>query len=76
MTDKNDLLEQLQKDDLYKQIITNIPEDQRTLVEELTIEFVQAMQAGAIDHLMKMVENPEFIEAFIKQMHESNPDKF
>lgn len=73
--DIRDLREMLKDDPLYKQVVAALPDDQRQKIEEVVLDFVTGMQSGAIEPMMAMVDNPEFVAAFLEVMSDRDPDR-
>lgn len=73
--DISDLREMLKNDPMYKQICETLPEDQRDKVEAMALDFVTGMQTGAIEPILKMIEKPDFIEAFLGIMADRDPER-
>jgi hypothetical protein len=58
-----DLRKILEEDELYKGICAALPEDQRHKVQEFVMKYVESLQSGAWEPLLKMFNDKEFVEA-------------
>lgn len=69
-----DLKEQLMNDPVVKAVLNAVPEQDRPRIEAFVLDFLDGWKTGAVDPIIAMASDPEFVKAFVKAMAERDPE--
>lgn len=67
-----DLKKLLENDELYKQVCEMLPEDQRHKVQEFVFQYISSLQTGALEPLLKMLNDEKFSDALYTAVEKRN----
>lgn len=70
-----DLRKVLEGDELYKQVCEALPEDQRHKVQEFVMQYINSLQTGAWEPLLKIFSDPEFSKALYNMVDQDKLKK-
>ena len=69
-----DMQQMLLQDPLVQAVLSAVPESERSKIEAFAIDFLNGWKDGAVDPIIKMASNPDFVKALMKTISANDPD--
>lgn len=60
-------------DPLVKAVLSAVPDQDRDRIMAYVMDFVAGWKSGAVDPIIAMASDPEFVKAFMKAMTDRDP---
>lgn len=69
-----DMKQMLWNDPLVKSVMAAVPAEDRSKIEAFIVDFMDSWKQGAVDPIVQMASNPEFVKAFMKAITKDDPE--
>lgn len=69
----DDMVAMLERDPLVQAVLAAAPERDRERIRGFVVDFLRGWKVGAVDPIVAMASNPDFVRAFVKAVASRDP---